>query len=138
MAGRPKHRPTDEQRRQVLSLTGYGIHQDEVAKLLQIAPKTLRLHYRRELDTGVTEANARVAQSLYNMAVRDKVPSAAIFWLKARAGWRDSAELSVQTTVTIGGVDRPPLLIDESDADWLERRRAELASLVSTDSNKPS
>jgi hypothetical protein len=83
-----RHRPTDDQRRQVMILAGLGIKQDEIAGLLRLAPKTLRLHYRHELDDGVTKANAAVAQSLYNMAVRDKIPAAAIWWTKARMGWK--------------------------------------------------
>jgi hypothetical protein len=71
------------------------------AKLISISDRTLRNYYRRELDTGVARANAAVAQSLFHMAVKDKVPSAAIFWLKARAGWRE------QQDVNIGGTDRP-------------------------------
>ena len=59
---RPQHQPTDEQRRQVMTLAGLGITQDQIASLLRLAPKTLRLRYRNELDTGTTEANVRVAQ----------------------------------------------------------------------------
>jgi hypothetical protein len=98
---RHKHRPTDEQRRQVLSLAGLGLKQDDIAGLLRVAPKTLRLRYRNELNTGATRANAAVAQSLFHMAVKDKVPSAAIFWLKARAGWKE------QQDINVGGTDRP-------------------------------
>jgi hypothetical protein len=85
-----RHLPTPEQRNQVLTLAGLGITQDQIASLMRLAPKTLRLHYRHELDDGVIKATAAVAQSLYNMAVKDKVPSAAIFWLKARAGWKET------------------------------------------------
>jgi hypothetical protein len=48
----------------VLTLTGFGIQQKEIAKLIECDPKTLRKYYRRELDTGTTEAHLRVAQSL--------------------------------------------------------------------------
>jgi hypothetical protein len=37
----------------------------------------------------------------------------------------------IDATRTAGGIDAPPT-IDESDADWLARRRAELA-LIATD-----
>jgi hypothetical protein len=93
--GRPLYQPSEEHRRQVLTMSGFGIQQEEIAKLIDCDPKTLRKYYRRELDTGATEANLRVAQSLYNMAVREKVPSAAIWWTKARMGWREAQDLNV-------------------------------------------
>jgi hypothetical protein len=85
----------------VALLTGHGLTQPDIAKLISISDRTLRLYYRDELDTGATIANAKVAESLFLMATRDKVPSAAIFWLKVRAGWREQQDLN------IGGTDRP-------------------------------
>src|SRR3712207_8721938 len=62
---------------------------------LEIDPKTLRRHFRRELDRGTVEANAKVAQSLFNMATQGNSVAAAIFWMKARAGWRERHELEI-------------------------------------------
>jgi hypothetical protein len=70
-------------------MTGLGIIQVDIGTMLSLDVKTLRKHYRRELDTGAIEANSRVASSLYTMATTDKVVAAAIFWMKARAGWKD-------------------------------------------------
>jgi hypothetical protein len=53
------------------------------------------------LDVGAIQANAAVAQSLFHMATRDKVPSAAIFWLKARAGWKETQVTERAGTQTI-------------------------------------
>ena len=44
-----------------------------------------------ELDRAATEANAQVAQSLYQQATSGKKTGATIFWLKVRAGWREPA-----------------------------------------------
>jgi hypothetical protein len=46
--------------------------QDEIATLLDIAPKTPRKAFRRELNTGAIEANARVAALLYSLAVKER------------------------------------------------------------------
>jgi hypothetical protein len=100
-AGRRRHQPTDEQRRQVLSLAGLGIKQEEIASLLRLAPKTLRLRYRRELDTGTTEASVRVAQSLFENATRYRNVTAQIFWLKVRGGWREQTDLNVNSIQTV-------------------------------------
>ena len=56
---------------------------------LDIDPKTLRKHYRRELDTAHIRANAAVANRLFKRATTDSV-AAGIFWLKAQAGWRET------------------------------------------------
>jgi hypothetical protein len=100
-AGRHRHQPTAEQRRQVMTLAGLGITQDQIASLLRLAPKTLRLRYRQELDTGATEANVRVAQSLFNLATKEGNVAAQIFWLKARAGWREKQDVTINGTQTI-------------------------------------
>lgn len=75
-------------------MASYGIPQADIADVLGIDPKTLRKHYERELAIAATKANALVAQSLFAKATSKEItgPSvtAAIFWLKARAGWRTS------------------------------------------------
>lgn len=88
---RPAHAPDPSQRRQVEALAGYGIPEPDIAGLIGCDPKTLRKHYRSELDHGHTKANARVAENLFRKATGEgkEAVTAAIFWLKARAGWRE-------------------------------------------------
>jgi predicted transcriptional regulator len=90
---RAPHKPTSESRAQVQALCGYGITEDEIASYIGIAPKTLRKHYRNELDTAVVKANALVARSLHGQATSGNV-AAAIFWLKVRAGWRERLDMN--------------------------------------------
>ena len=84
--------PTDEQRRTVKALSGYGVPQEGIAIHIGIDAKTLRKHFRDDLDRGSVEATAKVAQSLFHLATIDKNVTAAIFWMKARAGWREKQE----------------------------------------------
>jgi hypothetical protein len=58
-----------------------------------ISKPTLERHYRQELDWGEVEANAKVAESLYRKATSDgsQAVTAAIFWLKTRARWKEPA-----------------------------------------------
>ena len=87
---RPKLIPTDEERRLVVSLSALGIPQLQIARRLGIRSlKTLRKHYRKELDRGNMEANASVAKALFTMATSGQHPAATIFWLKCRAGWKE-------------------------------------------------
>jgi hypothetical protein len=50
--GQPKFEPSDEQRKLAEAMAAYGIPQEDIAKVVGIAPKTLRDHFRHELDTG--------------------------------------------------------------------------------------
>lgn len=56
--------PTDEQRRLVQALSGFGVIHDDIAKQVGCELKTLRRHFRDELDRGSVEATAKVAPSL--------------------------------------------------------------------------
>ena len=89
--------PTAEQRRLVRTMAGFGVPQEGIATLLEIDPKTLRRHFRAELDRGAVEATGKVAQSLFQMATEGRNVAAAIFWMKARAGWRERHEVAVST-----------------------------------------
>ena len=82
--------PTDEQRRTVRALSGYGVPQDGIAIHIGIDAKTLRKHFREELDRGSVEATAKVAQTLFHLATVEKNVPSVIFWMKARAGWRET------------------------------------------------
>ena len=104
MSRRP-HDPDPVQRRQVEAMAGYGVPEADIAGVVGIDSKTLRRHYRDELKHGHVKANARVAESLYRKATTDGAQSvaAAIFWLKTRAGWKETSvgELTVDKTITI-------------------------------------
>jgi hypothetical protein len=87
--GRRAHKPDPLQRRQVKAMAAYGIPEFDIARVVGVDPKTLRKHYRDELDLGETKANAQVAGYLYNAAKSGNV-TAQIFWLKTRAKWRET------------------------------------------------
>ena len=89
--GRPPHVPTKETQDMVESLSGFGIPQDEIVKLIGIDPKTLRLHYAEQIELGGIKATAKVAQNLFNMACKPNREGlqAAIFWLRVRAHWSE-------------------------------------------------
>jgi hypothetical protein len=91
VGGRPSFEPSQSQRQMVEAMAGCGVPEADIAVVVGIAPKTLRKHFRDELDTGHIKASAKVAGNLYRIATgsgREAV-TAAIFWLKVRAGWRE-------------------------------------------------
>ena len=106
--GRRAHKPDAAYRRQVEAMAAYGVPEVAIARVVGIDAKTLRKHYRDELDTGQVKASARVAESLYRKATSDGPQSvtAAIFWLKARARWRETSVHEV------GGSDGSPLTVE--------------------------
>jgi hypothetical protein len=75
-------------RDKVRHLAGVGVSQDDIAKIIGCAPKTLRKRCRDDLDRGVAEANATVSGYLFAAAKAGNV-TAQIFWLKTRAHWRE-------------------------------------------------
>jgi hypothetical protein len=81
------HEPTQETRRIVEEAAGFGLPQAQVGLLVGVSEKTLRLHYRAELDHGMASANAAVARSLFQAATVEKNVTAMIFWCKTRLRW---------------------------------------------------
>ena len=82
-----------ETRDRVETLAAYGTPHKETAPVLRIDLEVLCTDYEEELATGRTKANSRVAEALYRTAIaggREGV-TAAIFWLKARAGWKETS-----------------------------------------------
>jgi len=107
---------TAEQRRTVRAMAGFSVPQEEIATFLDIDPKTLRKHFRVELYKGGTEATAKVAQSLFRMATEGNNVAAAIFWMKARAGWSDRQRVEHSLAgpfAVISGVERADDLSDD-------------------------
>jgi predicted ArsR family transcriptional regulator len=93
---RTPFKPTGELRAKVRQLSGMGICQDDIARILEISPKTLRKHFRRELDRGAAEANAAIAGYLFQNAKAGNV-AAQIFWLKTRARWKTAPDTEENT-----------------------------------------
>ncbi|PHP64734.1 hypothetical protein CSC94_22630 [Zhengella mangrovi] len=77
--------------RRVEALAGFGLSAEEIARIFGVAPATVEDLFARELAGGQIKANARVAESLYRMALGDGrgAVTAVIFWLKTRARWKE-------------------------------------------------
>jgi hypothetical protein len=86
---------THAMREKVRYFAGLGGRQDDIAKMIGCAPKTLRKRFRSELDRGVAEANATMSGYLFAAAKAGNV-TAQIFWLKTRAHWREGAAQDAQ------------------------------------------
>jgi hypothetical protein len=85
---RPVFTVNDAMRQRVQYLAGVGLRQDDIAKIIGCASKTLRKRFRDELDRGVAEANATMLGYLFAAAKAGNI-AAIIFYLKTRAHWRE-------------------------------------------------
>lgn len=104
-AHRPEYVPTEKDRLTVKVMVAGEIKQAAIAGVLGISLKTLRKHYRREIDTGAAEIGAQVVSSVITMAIgrparraTDKAPAqsavqpnfnAAKWYTQARMGWTE-------------------------------------------------
>jgi len=96
---RHPHQPTDKTRAEVEALKSFGVPQEDIAGYIGIDRKTLAKHYKDELDTAQTKANATVARFLYQAASGKALNEganyadcvrAAMFWAKTRMKWRET------------------------------------------------
>ncbi len=95
-------------------MAGYGVPEGDIARVLDVPADYLREHFRKELDSGQIKANTKVAEDLYRKATGEgrEAVTAAIFWLKTRAGWKETAVHEVS------GRDGGPIeTVDHSSAD---------------------
>ena len=89
-----EHKPTEEKRKLVKALSSVGITYEDISDKLNISSDTLVKHYKEELRDGRVDANAQIAQSLFQNAKGGNT-SAQMFWLKTRAQWKETNGLEV-------------------------------------------
>ena len=102
MAQGKGHQPTDETRKLARTLSAVGITHEDIASKLDISADTLVKYYKKELADGRIDANATIGQGLFQQAKNGNT-SAAIFWLKTRAGWKETQ------AIEHSGTDGEPL-----------------------------
>lgn len=121
------HEPTKDRRQLVQLHAMVGTPQSVIADILGIDDKTLRLHYRTELDHATAQANAQIGGVLYNKATKGDT-AAAIFWMKTRAGWKET-ERKEHT-----GADGNPIEVN-INADAAEAKRRLLGKIANDTSD---
>ena len=91
---RHEHEATTATRQLVQLHATIGTPQSVIADILGIDDKTLRKHYREELDQARAKANATIGGALFNKA-KGGDTAAMIFWMKTQAGWRETNRVEV-------------------------------------------
>jgi hypothetical protein len=126
--GTKPHEPTAQLKQQVTMMTGFGIPQDDIAKIIGMSTPTLIKFYSNELDTARAQLNTKVANNLFRQATKDdfKAIPAAIFWCKTRMGWREV------TRHEHGGADGAPIPVQMNLSKATDAELAALTSLFGT------
>jgi len=94
-------KPIDAERKLVEQMCAVGIPQESICLVIRdgIDDKTLRKHFRRELDTAAVKANAKIGGTLFNKAINGDT-TAAIWWSKTRMGWKETQVSEHNGTIT--------------------------------------
>jgi len=101
---RSPFKATDEHRNIVHSASGMGLPQEMICYLIMdskgkpITEKTLRKHFRHELDTGIANARVKIFQTAFKVATDSKHPAFATMniWLqKTQCGMREGMKLEL-------------------------------------------
>ena len=86
MSGSPEHEPTLLTRAKVEGFSCAGYTQTQIANYLQIDDKTLRKHYRHELDCAKMDKTMALSDNLYMDALNGDKDDRQ-FWLKTQGRW---------------------------------------------------
>src|SRR5437899_1689091 len=102
---RTRFSPTDSERQACAQMSGYGLPQASIARLIRngISLETLQRHFHDELQTGKAKAHARATQTLYSQAIGGNI-ACLLFYLKTQLGFRETNHLELT------GTDGAPLM----------------------------
>ena len=100
--GQPVFVPTAKEREAVRQMVMVGTPHTEICKVVRggIAAKTLRKHFRPEIDCASTIANTKIGGTLFNKAMNGDT-AALIWWTKARMHWSEKTEVDHKGNITI-------------------------------------
>jgi hypothetical protein len=76
---RPNFKPTEEQKTKVKTMAMCGARHENIALKLDITPKTLRKHFRKELTHGTIDAHLQIRKTLFSMATSGRNIAATIY-----------------------------------------------------------
>lgn len=117
-SGAAPYEPTPAERLMVRVCRASGMTEEQIAPLVNwphgLAVSTLKAHFAADIEHGTERLTALIAANLARRAIdpnggRDGL-TAAIFWLKARAGWRDGngLQIGLQSNVNAPGAAGGP------------------------------
>lgn len=103
---KPKRTFTDEQIKQLQTMAGLGLTQKQMAALCDISLATFERWLseneaaRSAVERGNAKAVMAVAKTAYQMAIAGNQPAMTMFYLKTRAGWRETDRIDMNTKIS--------------------------------------
>ena len=126
------HKPNETTRRLVVALARVGTQQDRIARMIGVAPGTLRKAYQSELQDGLAHAVASAAQNMFRLALKQSSTGfmAARHVLRCFGGpaWKDTANINLNR-----GADAVACFVESASADVRERILARINSMSDSD-----
>lgn len=124
------HEPDDKTRAMVKTCAGLGLPVKMIATLIGVgSDNTVKKYYAAELEEGEAQATFEVAKTLFHRATAGKDLGAAIFWLKARAGWREKhvlddpgAQQNLADLIARSGLSVQPQALPAPEAEHEPKR----------------
>jgi len=107
---------TDAMREKVRSRAARGHRHEDIATIIGCDAKTLRKHFRHELDLGMAEANGEIAESLFASAKAGNV-AAQIFLAKTRLHWRECGTAEHPASGTDAKSSSPVIILPDNGRD---------------------
>lgn len=86
------HKPTPKKRKDVETLAGYGLPQEQIADFIGLSIPTLRKYYPTQLKKGKAIAAALAGQKLFDL-IRSGDKAAIFFYYKTQLGARETTNL---------------------------------------------
>ncbi len=134
IGGQSKLKFTPQQIEMMQTMARNGVAFEQVAQVMGCNPQTLINRFGALLRDAVVHANSEVASALFSQAQLGNTP-AAIFWLKSRAGWKETVtalDLSGSTGVLVVPSSRDPStwISEQEQADAVRTRPGETAQPV--------
>lgn len=106
---KPDYVPSDKDRTLVRLAASAGFSPTRIAALVGdgITSDDLNAHFAREMEIGSDQATLQVASNLFRMAtawppIKGVTPTAAVFWMKSRAGWNGEPDKGAKVTIKGG------------------------------------
>jgi hypothetical protein len=91
---RKKIEVTEEHKKQVETMAGLGLPHTQIASILSISRESLEQKFKEELLRGKAKANSKIAQTLFQNAVKGNT-ALLIFWAKTQMGWKEVSGLEL-------------------------------------------
>ena len=111
--GTPEHEPTPLNRQKVIAFSCAGFNHEQIAAYLRIDDKTLRKHYRAELDDAKLDKIAHISNNVYKKAM-DGDDEMAKFVLKCQGRWSYAKPAEESIGEQIGKTILEQLQMDKS------------------------